>query len=161
VTYLLRAIDVIDTLSRGAAYVAAVLVAYFATGMVMDVLMRYVFNDTIFWLQESITFAFGSAMFLGAAYTLQKGDHVRIDILFSRLSPRRQAFMDVCTFIFFFVFMAALIWYGWDDALMSYGFNERTETVWGPVIRPPESFLYFTISVSPMPKAGAARVPSA
>ncbi|MDR1731449.1 MAG: TRAP transporter small permease subunit [Synergistaceae bacterium] len=132
-TFLLRAVDAI---SRAAAYLAAALVAYCAVGMVVDVSMRYVFNETVFWLQETITFAFGSAMFLGAPYTLQKSAHVRIDVLFSRLSPRRQALTDVCTFIFFFFFVGAIIWYGWDDALMSWDFNERTETVWGPVIWP-------------------------
>jgi TRAP-type mannitol/chloroaromatic compound transport system permease small subunit len=42
---------------------------------------------------------------LGAAYTLQKGGHVRIDAFFSKLSPRRQALMDICTFVFFFIFI--------------------------------------------------------
>jgi TRAP-type mannitol/chloroaromatic compound transport system permease small subunit len=133
----------IDALSRWAAYVAALLVAYCATGMLMDVFVRYVFNDTIIWLQETITFAFGSAMFLGASYTLQKGDHVRIDVLFSKFSPRRRALTDICTFIFFCIFLLAIIWYGWDDALMSYDFNERTETVWGPVIWPYKFLLVF------------------
>jgi TRAP-type mannitol/chloroaromatic compound transport system permease small subunit len=134
---------IIDKISRWAAYVAAALMAIATVGILTDVVTRYFLHFTIVWLQETVTFCFGSAVMLGAAYTLQKGGHVRIDAFFSKLSPRRQALMDICTFVFFFIFILAVVWTGWQDTVFSYSFQERTQTVWGPVIWPYKFILVF------------------
>jgi len=125
------------------AYVAAALMGMATVGMLVDVITRYFLHGNIIWLQELVTFSFGSAVMLGAAYTLQKGGHVRIDVLFSKLSPRGQAIMDICTFVFFFVFIGAMVWSGWQDSIISFNFNERTESIWGPAIWPYKFVLVF------------------
>ena len=136
-------VRIIDKISRWMAYVAAALMAMATVGMLVDVVTRYFMHSTIIWLQETVTFSFGSAVMLGAAYTLQKGGHVRIDALFSKLTPRGQAIMDICTFIFFLIFVLAMVWSGLDDALMSLSFNERTESIWGPPIWPYKMIMVF------------------
>ncbi|MCP9760815.1 TRAP transporter small permease subunit [Aquitalea sp. S1-19] len=56
-----------------------------------------------------------SAMFLlGGAYTLQKNEHIRIDLLSSKLSRRAQAMLEiVCTVLFLFPMCYLIIAYGW------------------------------------------------
>lgn len=58
----------------------------------------------------------GLAM-LGAAYTLQEGGHVKIDLIYSRFSPRTQAILDLCTAIFA---LAYLFWLDWVVALSAW-----------------------------------------
>lgn len=53
-----------------------------------------------------------SAMFLlGAAYTLKKDAHVRVDVLTMRLSPRGRAWVDVAGIVLFLVpFCLMMLW---------------------------------------------------
>lgn len=61
---------------------------------------------------ELQTYAFDLIFLLGAAYVLRKDGHVRVDIVYSRLSARRKALVDtVCTWLFLVPFSAMGILY--------------------------------------------------
>ncbi len=75
------------------------------------VVLRYVLNLGSIALQESVLYLH-ALVFMGAsAYTLQHDGHVRVDVLYRRLSPRTQAWINlsgtllllfpVCIFITF------------------------------------------------------------
>ncbi len=75
------------------------------------VVMRYVFDTGLIWLQESLTWMHAAVFMLGAAYTLQQEEHVRVDIFYREMSEKRRAWVNllgVLTFIFpmciFFVY---------------------------------------------------------
>lgn len=56
-------------------------------------------------------YLFGTVFMLGAAYALQKNAHVRVDILYTRLSPKGQAWIDlVGTLVFLLPFCALVFW---------------------------------------------------
>lgn len=59
------------------------------------VLMRYLFDTGWIWLQESVTWMHAMVFFIGAAYTLEREEHVRVDILYQRMDPRGQAWVNV------------------------------------------------------------------
>ncbi|TVQ94364.1 MAG: TRAP transporter small permease subunit [Chromatiaceae bacterium] len=91
------------------------LVAWLALAMVLVtfvvVVLRYAFAFGSIALQESITYLHATLFMLGAAYTLQRDAHVRVDIFYQRLSRRGQAWVDllgtllllfpVCLFVLF------------------------------------------------------------
>jgi TRAP-type mannitol/chloroaromatic compound transport system permease small subunit len=56
------------------------------------VVMRYVFGAGLIWLQESVTWMHAVVFMLGAAYTLQQEQHVRVDIFYRKMSFRCAAF---------------------------------------------------------------------
>src|SRR5882672_5575822 len=59
------------------------------------VLMRYVLGIGSIWLSEAILYAH-AALFMGAAaWTLQQGGHVRVDIFYGAASPRAKAMVDL------------------------------------------------------------------
>jgi TRAP-type mannitol/chloroaromatic compound transport system permease small subunit len=67
------------------------------------VVMRYVFGTGLIWLQESLTWMHAVVFMLGAAYTLQQDEHVRVDIFYRKMSDNRRAWVDllgVLVFIF-------------------------------------------------------------
>lgn len=75
------------------------------------VVLRYVFGTGLIWLQESLTWMHAVVFMLGAAYTLQQEQHVRVDIFYRKMSDKRRAWVDflgVLVFIFplcvFFVY---------------------------------------------------------
>ncbi len=53
-----------------------------------DVLMRYLFRTTYVAAQEFEWYLFGTLYLLAAGYTLLHDEHVRVDIVYSKLSPR-------------------------------------------------------------------------
>ncbi len=56
-------------------------------------------------------YLFSLVFLLGAAYTLKVDDHVRVDVLYSRLSRRGRAWINVLgTVLFLFPFCAVLLW---------------------------------------------------
>ncbi|MBT8079003.1 MAG: TRAP transporter small permease subunit [Gammaproteobacteria bacterium] len=75
------------------------------------VVLRYAFDIGVIWLQESVTWMHASVFMLGAAYTLQREEHVRVDVFYRSMPARRQALVNaigvvififpVCGFLFF------------------------------------------------------------
>jgi TRAP-type mannitol/chloroaromatic compound transport system permease small subunit len=74
------------------------------------VVLRYLFAIGSIPLQESITYLHGMVFLLGAAYTLQQDEHVRVDVFYSSMTHRNRAWVDfggtifllfpVCIYIF-------------------------------------------------------------
>jgi TRAP-type mannitol/chloroaromatic compound transport system permease small subunit len=60
------------------------------------------------WL-EIQWYMFGAMFLLGAGYALKHEEHVRVDIFYSRMSPRTQAWVDVFGGIFFLLPTAVII----------------------------------------------------
>ncbi|MGD8743032.1 MAG: TRAP transporter small permease subunit [Granulosicoccaceae bacterium] len=59
------------------------------------VVLRYAFNIGWIAVQESILFMHALVFLLGAAFTLKRDAHVRVDIFYSRMSPRGKAMVDL------------------------------------------------------------------
>lgn len=68
-----------------------------------DVVMRYVFRQSFVFVQELEWHFFAVLFLLTAGYAHLKGDHVRVDIFYARMSPRARARIDlVCGLLFLF-----------------------------------------------------------
>src|SRR5262249_58426603 len=52
------------------------------------VLMRYVLGVGSIWLGEAIVYAHATLFMAAAAWTLQRGGHVRVDIFYADAAPR-------------------------------------------------------------------------
>ena len=89
---LVRWIDQLnDRVGRATSWLTAVMVVVTTS----DVLLRYVFNTSFVFIQELEWHLFAVLFLMAAGYTHLKGNHVRVDILYTRLSPRRQALVDL------------------------------------------------------------------
>ena len=96
-------VALIDAFSRvtGNAVAWLTLAMVLVTSLV--VAMRYLFGFGVIWLQESVTWMHAVVFMLGAAYTLQRDEHVRVDIFYRNMSDRRRALVDglgVLLFVF-------------------------------------------------------------
>jgi TRAP-type mannitol/chloroaromatic compound transport system permease small subunit len=83
------------------------LVAWVTLGLVLvvfiDVVMRYLFNTSFVFTQELEWHLFGFIFLIGAGYTLLHDGHVRVDIIYQRISPKAQAWIDLIGVIFFLI----------------------------------------------------------
>src|SRR3954468_2574295 len=88
----MNAVDrMVDAVGRGAAWLTLAIVGL----MGIDVLMRYAFSIGSVWAHEPEWHLLAPLVLAGMTYALQKGDHVRVDVLYARFTPRRQAMVDV------------------------------------------------------------------
>ena len=91
------------------------------------VVMRYVFDAGAVWLQESVVWMHAVVFMVGAAYTLQQEEHVRVDIFYRNMSPRRQAIVDLIGVV---VFLLPLCGYlalaAYDFAAVSWSIRESS-----------------------------------
>ncbi|NOR36914.1 MAG: TRAP transporter small permease subunit [Woeseiaceae bacterium] len=80
------------------------------------VVMRYVFDAGLIWMQESVTWMHAAVFMVGAAYTLLHEEHVRVDIFYRKMSERNRAIVDLIGVVLFLLPLCGLL------ALMAYDF---------------------------------------
>jgi len=131
---LLRASAIVDgvneRIGRFIAWLglAAVLVC---TG---NAVARYAFNvGSNAWLE--LQWYFNSAVFLlVAAYALKRNEHVRIDVINGRLSPRVQAWIDIAGGTLMLLPTVTIIaWYSWPSLVNSFEIGEYSSDPGGLV----------------------------
>ncbi|WP_203560839.1 TRAP transporter small permease subunit [Jiella pacifica] len=104
--------------------VIAVFVYYY------EVVARYVFNSPTNWAHEGMYLMFGMQYLIMGAYAMLTESHVRVDIFYAPLSPRRKALADILTSVFFFIFAGVLLVTGWIFAADATRVSEVSFTDW-------------------------------
>ena len=91
------------------------------------VVLRYVFDAGLIWLQESVVWMHGFVFMVGAAYTLQQEEHVRVDIFYREMSPKRRAWVDLIGVSIFLLPLCALLgWKAFDYVAVSWQLQEAS-----------------------------------
>ena len=94
---------------------------------VIVVIMRYVFDAGLIWLQESVTWMHAFVFMMGSAYTLGRDEHVRVDIFYRDMAPARKAWVDAAGVILFLwpmcVFLGVV---AWDFVATSWSLKEAS-----------------------------------
>jgi len=123
--------DRIDAISAKAGeYVAYwAVIAVFA--YYYEVLGRFVFNSPTNWVHESMFLMFGMQYMISGAYAYREDQHVRVDVFYTKFSPRGKAIADVVSSVFFFIFTITLLWTGWRFAADAVANRETSFTEWG------------------------------
>ena len=131
---LSRGIDALnERLGRALTWVVLVMVLISAANATVRKLFDYSSNSFL----EIQWYLFAAVFLLGAGYTLLKNEHVRIDIISSRVSARGQNWIDVIGIIFFLFPMCAIImWLSWPLLEDSWVRNEVSTNAGGLIIWP-------------------------
>ena len=91
------------------------------------VVMRYVFDAGFIWIQESVVWMHAVVFMLGAAYTLQEEEHVRVDIFYRDMSARRRAWVDLLGVLVFLLPLCAFLgWKSLDFVIQSWTIGETS-----------------------------------
>lgn len=93
----------IDRLNEAIGRAIAWLTFAMAGVTVVVVLLRYGFGVGAIVLQESVMYMHGLAFMLGIAYTLKSDDHVRVDLIYSRLGVAARRRINLFGHIVFLV----------------------------------------------------------
>ena len=104
--------------------------------LVYEVIKRYVFNHPTIWAHELSAFLYAIVFLLGSSYALRYNSHINVEIIYSRLSARTRAILDLITWNFFYFFVGLMLWEGWPFALKSIHRMELAGSVWDPPVWP-------------------------
>jgi TRAP-type mannitol/chloroaromatic compound transport system permease small subunit len=83
----------VRTLGHATAWIALAIVLLMAA----NVVLRYLFSVGSVWAQELEWHLLAPLILFGMSYALLEGDHVRVDVLYSRFSARRKALVDLAS----------------------------------------------------------------
>jgi len=99
---------------------------------VYDVTLRYLFSSGSVAAQELEWHLFAFLFLLAAGYTQAIGGHVRVDIIYSRLSKRGKAVVDLLGDLFFLTpFCLLLIWHSIRFVETAYQISETSPDAGG------------------------------
>jgi TRAP-type mannitol/chloroaromatic compound transport system permease small subunit len=134
---LLRISALIDALNErvGKAVYWLVLMAVLVSAG--NAIIRKVFNMSSNAFLEAQWYLFAAVFLLCSGFTLLRNEHVRIDVIVGRLSPRAQAAVDVFGTLFFLLPMAILfIYLSWPVFVRTYTHGEISTNAGGLMIWP-------------------------
>lgn len=98
----------------------------------INAVVRKVFNYSSNAFLEVQWYLFAAAFLLAAGYTLLQGEHVKVDVVSSRLSKRAQIWIDILGFGLFLTPMClAVLWYGVPFFVQGYQSGEMSSNAGG------------------------------
>ncbi|TBR38300.1 TRAP transporter small permease subunit [Marinomonas agarivorans] len=118
-----------------------------------DVLMRYVFNDVSIAMQELEWHLYAAVFLVGIPYGLQTGGHVRVDIIYEKLSLKTKAWVDLIGCLLLLIPFAVLVaYYGVGFAYESFLLGETSGDPGGLpyrwIIKAVIPFAFISIAIS-------------
>lgn len=133
---LAKALDIIDQINEWVGKALSFLIVILMIVVIYDVCLRYFLNSPTTWGLEFSGFLLVYVSLLGGGYCFLHGGQVKVDILYSRWSPRVKSIVDLATYLLFFIFVFVLVKYGGEVAWESIVESKRSTSIWGPLLWP-------------------------
>ena len=97
---------------------------------------RTFFNTSHIWTVEMAQFMLAAYYLLGGGYSMQLDSHVRMDLLYSRWSPRKQALADAITSGFLLFYLVFLLIGGISSTIYAITYGQKNYSSWAPPLAP-------------------------
>ncbi|HXF80643.1 MAG TPA: TRAP transporter small permease subunit [Usitatibacter sp.] len=138
---LLAVSTFIDNLNERLGYLADWAVVLACAISAGNAMVRYAFDmSSNAWL-EIQWYLFTATVMLGASYTLNRNEHVRVDITYMMLSERGKEWLDLMGTLFFLLpTMSLLAWLSWPVFSRAWTSDEISGSA-GGLVRWPVLFL--------------------
>ena len=111
-------------------------VSWLTVGMVIilafNVLSSWLFKSSSILLSESITWMHSANFLLAAAYTLNRNEHVRVDIFYAKMSSKGKAIVDLIGTLTLLIPVSVFIaWASWSYVALSWRIGENSAEAGG------------------------------
>ena len=140
--------DWIDTVVEKSAKITCYLVFIIMLVTTLDVVARYVFNHPLLWGWLLNRQLFGIFILFAGVYTLFKGEHIRIEIVYDHFPNRVKKIARWIGLLAFISFMGVLVWQaswmGWNSLMMNEKAAGAFRIPWYPfkLLIPAVAFLF-------------------
>jgi TRAP-type mannitol/chloroaromatic compound transport system permease small subunit len=120
-----KIINFLESITRITGTTSAWLTLIMVLAASVVVILRKAFDIGLIGLQEAVTYKHAIVFMSAAAWALQRGAHVRVDIFYRRFSKSTQAWVDIIGSLFFTLPLMIFIGIGsWDFVRESWRIQE-------------------------------------
>jgi TRAP-type mannitol/chloroaromatic compound transport system permease small subunit len=112
-----------DGVGRWVSWLALAIIALMAT----NVLLRYLFSVGSVWSQELEWHLLVPLILFGMSYALRHGEHVRVDIVYSRMTGRAKGIVDLVSALLGMAISVLIIWFSLHYVEQSYVISEQSQ----------------------------------
>lgn len=113
--------------------------------LTVNAFTRNVINYPLSWGVELAQFTLAAYYFLGGPYSMQTGDHVRMDLFYERFSDTMKAKVDMVTTVFLVFYLVALLIGAISSTAYAIEYNQRKFSQWNPSMIPIKLIMVFGI----------------
>ena len=100
--------------------------------LTLNVLSSWLFNSSSILMSESITWMHSANFLIAAAYTLNRNEHVRVDIFYAKMSAKKQALVDLFGTLFLMIPVSVFVfWASWSYVMLSWRIGEKSAEAGG------------------------------
>lgn len=130
--FLLRISRAIDWLNERVGRVTIWLILASTVISGVNAIVRKAFNYSSNAYLEVQWYLFAWAFLLAAGYTLLHQEHVKIDVIYSRLSQRKQLAIDILGYsVFLTAFCLVVLYYTWPMVIQKFESGEMSNNAGG------------------------------
>ena len=142
IKYYVKTIDFIS-LKTGRATIYLVFVMMFI--LILSFVTRIIINVPLIWIIEMAQFVMTGYYLLGGGYSMLTDDHVRMDLIYSKLKDKTKALLDSLTSVFLIFYLVVLLIGSISSLTYTLETNQRLFTAWAPYVWPIKSIMTFGI----------------
>jgi TRAP-type mannitol/chloroaromatic compound transport system permease small subunit len=95
------------------------------------------------WTLELAQFVMTAYFLLGGAYSMQMGDHVRMDLVYGMWSTKGRAWADMLTSVFLITYLVLLVYGGVNSTVYALTYGETSYSAWRPYMAPIKIIMVF------------------
>ena len=129
---LLKFSAVVDAFNEKVGVICNWLVLLACVVSAGNAMVRYAYDTSSNAWLEIQWYMFAVIVMFGAAYTLKRNEHVRVDIFYMTLSRRGQLWIDILGTIFFLLPTCAILaWLSWPFFMQAYVVSEDSSNAGG------------------------------
>ena len=134
--FIVNYVRVVDYVSTKCGRAAMYLIFLMIGVLLLDAVTRNIINFPLSWCIEMAQFTITAYYIVGGPYSMQLDSHVRMDLLYSRFSPRNQARLDCFTALFLVVYLVCLLIGAISSTIYAIEIGQRKFSMWNPSMIP-------------------------
>ncbi len=143
--FIVNYVKVVDYVSTKFGRMAMYLIFVMIGVLLFDAVTRNVINIPMSWCVEMAQFTITAYYIVGGPYSMQLDSHVRMDLLYSKFSPKNQARLDSFTAIFLVVYLVCLLVGAISSTMYAIEYDQRKFSMWNPSLIPIKIIMCFGI----------------
>ena len=138
-------VSIADRLSDWTGWIAMWLIFLMVGVLLLDAVTRNVLGAPIHWGVELAQFTLAAYFFLGGPVTLKNDDHVRMDLIYSHLTPRGRTRMDLATVACLGFYLVVMLIGSISSLRYAIETDERRFSIWNPSMIPIKALMVLSI----------------
>ena len=137
----------VDFVSEKCGRLAMYMIFLMIGTLLLDAVTRNIINFPLSWCVEMAQFIMTAYYILGGAYSMQLGDHVRMDLLYDKCSERNKAKLDIATSACLLFYLGALLYGSISSTIYAIETGQRKFSMWNPSMIPIKLIMVFGITL--------------